>query len=55
LGRLASWGLNINAVLAVVEGAGGCLEYFERRAEKRDALAHEINGLVVKGNESALT
>lgn len=54
LRRLATWGLKINAEMAVVEGAEGCLEYFETLAQKRDKLAYEIDGIVFKVNDIEL-
>lgn len=50
LRKLATWGLKINAEMAVVDGAEGCLEYFERLSEKRNQLAYEIDGIVFKVN-----
>ncbi|SER06982.1 DNA ligase (NAD+) [Amphritea atlantica] len=54
LRKLATWGLKINAEMAVVEGAEGCLEYFDKLSAKRNQLAYEIDGIVFKVNDIAL-
>jgi len=54
LHRLATWGLKINAEMAVVEGARGCMEYYAVLAERRNELAYEIDGIVFKVNDIGL-
>ncbi|WP_206441507.1 NAD-dependent DNA ligase LigA [Amphritea opalescens] len=54
LRKLATWGLKINAEMAVVQGAKGCLEYFDALSERRNQLAYEIDGIVFKVNDIAL-
>ena len=54
LEKLATWGLKINAEMAVVEGVQGCMDYFERLSVKRSQLPYEIDGIVFKVNALAL-
>ncbi|MDO6564010.1 NAD-dependent DNA ligase LigA [Amphritea sp. 1_MG-2023] len=54
LRQLATWGLKINAEMAVVQGAKGCLEYYDALSERRNQLAYEIDGIVFKVNDIAL-
>lgn len=54
LRKLATWGLKINAEMAVVQGAEGCLAYYESLSERRNQLAYEIDGIVFKVNDIAL-
>ncbi|MBU2964967.1 NAD-dependent DNA ligase LigA [Amphritea sp. 2_MG-2023] len=54
LRKLATWGLKINAEMAVVQGAEGCLEYFEALSVRRNQLAYEIDGIVFKVNDIEL-
>ncbi|MDX2422840.1 MAG: NAD-dependent DNA ligase LigA [Amphritea sp.] len=54
LRKLATWGLKINAEMAVVQGAEGCLEYFEALSARRNQLAYEIDGIVFKVNDIEL-
>lgn len=54
LEMLSTWGLKINAEMAVVEGVTGCMDYFERLSEKRSQLSYEIDGIVFKVNALAL-
>jgi DNA ligase (NAD+) len=49
--RLKGWGLPVSPELQVLEGVDECLGYFEAMAEKRDALAYEIDGVVYKIND----
>ncbi len=48
--QLGEWGLPICPENKVVQGATGCLEYYQQIGEKRDALAYEIDGVVFKVN-----
>ncbi len=52
--QLAGWGLPICPENKVVQGAEGCLEYYQSISEKRDSLAYEIDGVVFKVNSIAL-
>ncbi|WP_290705524.1 NAD-dependent DNA ligase LigA [Amphritea sp.] len=54
LETLATWGLKINAEMAVVEGVQGCMDYFERLSVKRSQLPYEIDGIVFKVNALTL-
>lgn len=49
--QLASWGLRICPDIQVVDGAAGCLKYYEEIGEKRESLAYEIDGVVYKVND----
>ena len=48
LQRLGEWGLRINAESAVVSGVEQCEAYYERLAQRRDALPYDIDGIVFK-------
>lgn len=54
LHKLATWGLKINAEMAVVKGSTGCMEYYADLAERRNELAYEIDGIVFKVNDIGL-
>lgn len=54
LKQLADWGFRICPDSKVVNGASGCLEYFEEIDAKRDALAYDIDGVVFKVNSLEL-
>ncbi|NNF16260.1 MAG: NAD-dependent DNA ligase LigA, partial [Gammaproteobacteria bacterium] len=54
LAAMHKWGLRINPENAVVKGARGCLDYYERIAERRPSLPYEIDGIVYKVNDLAL-
>lgn len=47
---LKAWGLRINPLLKVVQGAAGCLDYYQQIGKKRDKLPYEIDGVVYKVN-----
>jgi len=51
LAALKEWGLRVNPLRAVVEGADGCHEYAERLLAQRAQLAYEIDGVVFKVND----
>ena len=51
LAALKDWGLRVNPLRAVVEGAGGCFEYAERLLAQRAQLGYEIDGVVFKVND----
>lgn len=48
LACLAEWGLRICPEVARVEGADGCLGYYETMGDRRDSLPYEIDGVVFK-------
>jgi len=50
LARLKTWGLRISPEIEVVSGVAGCLEYYRKIGDKRDALPYEIDGVVFKVN-----
>lgn len=50
LHALSSWGFRINKEMASVDGIEACCEYFDALAEKRNALAYDIDGIVFKVN-----
>lgn len=45
---LKGWGLPISAELRRVEGPQGCLSYYQDIGARREALAYEIDGVVIK-------
>jgi DNA ligase (NAD+) len=45
---LADWGLRVSPELEIVSGVKGCRDYFERMAQRRDALDYDIDGVVFK-------
>ena len=50
LERLRTWGLRVCPERDVVQGPEGCLDYYRRIGEQRDALPYEIDGVVYKVN-----
>ncbi|MGM0593319.1 MAG: NAD-dependent DNA ligase LigA [Pseudomonadota bacterium] len=48
LKRLKTWGLRICPEIKVVEGAQGCLDYYNDIGARRDSLPYEIDGVVYK-------
>ena len=54
LARLREWGLRINPESDLATGIAACNAYYDRLAEKRDALAYDIDGIVFKVNDIAL-
>ena len=55
LQHLQGWGLPVNlADTAVVKGGGGVVAYYRQLQARRDTLAMEIDGVVVKVNDLAL-
>ena len=54
LDRLQDWGLRVSPERAVVQGADGCFEFYERLGDKRNDLAYEIDGVVFKVNDLRL-
>ncbi|MDP2195093.1 MAG: NAD-dependent DNA ligase LigA [Rhodocyclaceae bacterium] len=51
--RLADWGFPVAAERAVVRGAAGLLNYYERIGALRRALPYDIDGVVYKVNRIA--
>ncbi|WP_100657138.1 NAD-dependent DNA ligase LigA [Alteromonas flava] len=54
LQQLAEWGLPVNQLTEQVADAKGCIDYYERLANQRDALDYEIDGIVYKVDDIAL-
>ena len=50
LKQLSDWGLRINPLIDVVQGAEGCFQYYRHVGAKRDKLSYEIDGVVYKVN-----
>lgn len=54
IARLALWGLPVNPLTQVVEGAKGCFAYYEKLQQLRDSLPYEIDGVVYKVDDKTL-
>ncbi len=54
LQQLQRWGLPVCKEREIVEGVEGCLAYYQRMAEQRDALPYEIDGIVYKVDQLRL-
>jgi DNA ligase (NAD+) len=50
LDALKRWGLRVCPEARQVRGAGGCIEFHREMAERREALAYDIDGVVYKVN-----
>jgi len=50
LEQLRDWGLRVSHEHAVVQGAKGCYNYYEKLLKRRDSLPYEIDGIVYKVN-----
>ncbi len=48
LEKFRSWGLRVNPEIKTVQGAEGCLAYYQAMGKKRDSLPYEIDGVVYK-------
>jgi DNA ligase (NAD+) len=48
LHRLRAWGLRVNRLIDVVEGASGCLAYYQHIGRLRAELPYDIDGVVYK-------
>ena len=48
LARLKDWGLPVNSEIKQVQGASGCLKYYNEIGAKRDQLDYDIDGVVYK-------
>ncbi len=44
----SSWGLRVNNETSLVEGVDACITYIDALLQRRDALAYEIDGVVIK-------
>ena len=53
LAQLREWGLPVSALVDTARGADGCLDYYERIGEQRDALPFDIDGVVYKLDDYA--
>jgi DNA ligase (NAD+) len=51
---LREWGLRVNRLTEVVEGAAGCLAYYERIGKLRAGLPYDIDGVVYKVDDLQL-
>ena len=54
LQQLQQWGLRINPESGLAVGVTACNAYFDLMAQKRDALAYDIDGIVFKVNSLAM-
>jgi DNA ligase (NAD+) len=53
LDQLRSWGFPVSDLIAVVQGVGGCMRYYEKIGGRRPKLPFEIDGVVYKLNNLA--
>lgn len=51
---ISSWGCRISPELKQVQGVAGCLEYIKQLGERRDSLPYEIDGVVMKVDNTYL-
>jgi DNA ligase (NAD+) len=51
LKKLSEWGLAINNEMAIVNGAEGCIQYYQSLSLRRNDLSYEIDGIVFKVND----
>jgi DNA ligase (NAD+) len=54
LRRLKEWGIRVNRLIEVVDGAAGCLDYYRRIGKRRADLPYEIDGVVYKVDDLGL-
>ncbi|MDH3977678.1 MAG: NAD-dependent DNA ligase LigA [Gammaproteobacteria bacterium] len=54
LAKLREWGLKVCPDIQVVQGAKGCLTYYQDIGSRRDALPYDIDGVVYKVDDFAL-
>ncbi|KKN03734.1 hypothetical protein LCGC14_1104700 [marine sediment metagenome] len=52
--QLEQWGCPISTELLQVEGVDGCLAYINKLGEQRDSLSYDIDGVVLKVDDSSL-
>ncbi|MGN6518223.1 MAG: NAD-dependent DNA ligase LigA [Dokdonella sp.] len=53
LRTLRGWGFPVSELVSTARGARGCLEYYRRIGERRDALPFDIDGVVYKLDDLA--
>jgi len=53
LKKLHAWGFPVSTLVDTADGAQGCLTYFHRVGEQRDALPFDIDGVVYKIDDLA--
>lgn len=53
LQKIRDWGLRVCPEIRVVEGAEGCLDYYNDIGSRRDSLPYEIDGVVYKVDDLA--
>jgi DNA ligase (NAD+) len=53
LAQIKDWGLPVSALIEVVRGVEGCLDYYARMAARRARLPFDIDGVVFKIDELA--
>lgn len=51
LRQLQAWGFLVNEYLEEVDSIEGCLDYYQRMAQRRDQLGYDIDGIVYKVND----
>jgi DNA ligase (NAD+) len=51
---IARWGCRISPELKQVQGVAGCLDYIKQLGERRDSLPYEIDGVVMKVDNTNL-
>ena len=51
---IASWGCRISPELQQVQGVAGCLNYIKQLGERRESLPYEIDGVVMKVDNTSL-
>jgi DNA ligase (NAD+) len=54
LARFREWGLPVSPLAGKTHGVEGCLAYYRKIGEQRDALPFDIDGVVYKLNDLAL-
>jgi DNA ligase (NAD+) len=53
LEQLRGWGFPVSGLIEVVQGCGGCLDYYRRMQQRREQLPFDIDGVVYKLNDLA--
>ena len=53
LHKLHEWGFPVSTLVGTAKGEKGCLDYYRRIGEKRDALPFDIDGVVYKIDDLA--
>ncbi len=51
---IESWGCRISPELQQVQGVSGCLDYIKQLGDRRDSLPYEIDGVVMKVDDTTL-